>query len=51
MLILITKEGKTAFQIEKENKNIPFIKEILNVKPNFTFRDLNGNIIYSIYFF
>ena len=45
---LITKEGKTPFQIAMEKKNIPFIKEMLNIKPNFSFRDSNGNTIFHL---
>ena len=43
---LMNKQGKTAFQIAIEYRNIYFIEEILKYNPKLCFLDKNGNSIF-----
>ena len=41
----ITQKGKTPLQIAMENKNIPFLEEIMKFNPKYNFQDTTGNTI------
>ena len=45
---LLNKDGKNALQIALENQNIPFLHELIKMKPKLFFQDTQGKTIFHI---
>ena len=44
----LNKDGKNALQIALENQNIPFLHELIKMKPKLFFQDTQGKTIFHI---